>query len=468
MSATGSKREPAPTDRLGVAGVTLVAGLLGAAAIRRESREAAQEELFRQAEVTALLVRQQLQSIGPSVGRPAIVRAQRVLEEVRLIGGHDFLEAALVTNRGRFVDLVENLVLLPLLAVGDVDRNVVTVTVDGRSVFATVRTISVARPNEDASIRMLVAIGRFDTFVIGGVLTRTLLFALVVGAAVAIALALALSRDLGRRLAGLSAVARSYAKGDFDARAPASGSDELAQVGVAFNDMAAELEDLRRREREFLMSVGHDLRTPLTTIRGYAEGLDSGTLSADDLPRVAGVLHTQTDRLSRLVEDVILLARVQSNEFTLRPEPVDLAAHLGGVVDEYRSRAGAEHVHLEEALQDVGTIDVDPDRVAQIAGNLLDNAMRYTPAEGKVRIALEAVGKGVRLSVADTGPGIDEEDLPHVFERLYVAQRYRAVRSEGSGLGLSIVKELADAMGAVVEVSSVPGDGTTVSVIVRP
>ena len=111
---------------------------------------------------------------------------------------------------------------------------------------------------------------------------------------------------------------------------------------------------------------------------------------------------------------------------------------------------------------------MDPDRVAQIAGNLLDNAMRYTPAEGKVRIALEAVGKGVRLSVADTGPGIDEEDLPHVFERLYVAQRYRAVRSEGSGLGLSIVKELADAMGAVVEVSSVPGDGTTVSVIVRP
>ena len=214
------------------------------------------------------------------------------------------------------------------------------------------------------------------------------------------------------------------------------------------------------------MSVGHDLRTPLTTIRGYAEGLDSGTLSADDLPDVAAVLHTQTDRLSRLVEDVMLLARLQSREFTLEPEDVDLAAHLGGVVDEYRARAEAERVHFESALTDVGIVQVDPDRVAQIATNLLDNAMRYTPAEGTVTFDLDTIGKGVRLQVRDTGPGIDPEDLPHVFERLYVAQRYRAIRSEASGL--SIVKELADAMNGTAHVTSTPGDGTTVSVTLRP
>ncbi len=453
---------------LAVAAVTLVAGLLGAAAIRRESREAAQDELFRQAEVTARLVEQQLRGVGPAVERPAVLRVQRALEEVRRIGGHDFIEAALITNRGRFVDLVDDPVLLPLIAVGGVDREVKTVTVDGDRVFATVRAINLATPGDDASVRMLVAIGRFDTFVIGGVITRTLIFALLVGAALAVVLALALSRDLGRRLSSISQTARSYAKGDFKARAPADGSDELAQVGLAFNDMAGELEDLRRREREFLMSVGHDLRTPLTTIRGYAEGLDSGTLSADDLPDVAAVLHTQTDRLSRLVEDVMLLARLQSREFTLEPEDVDLAAHLGGVVDEYRARAEAERVHFESALTDVGIVQVDPDRVAQIATNLLDNAMRYTPAEGTVTFDLDTIGKGVRLQVRDTGPGIDPEDLPHVFERLYVAQRYRAIRSEASGLGLSIVKELADAMNGTAHVTSTPGDGTTVSVTLRP
>ena len=453
---------------LAVAAVTLVAGLLGAAAIRRESREAAQDELFRQAEVTARLVEQQLRGVGPAVERPAVLRVQRALEEVRRIGGHDFMEAALITNRGRFVDLVDDPVLLPLIAVGGVDREVKTVTVDGDRVFATVRAITLATPGDDASVRMLVAIGRFDTFVIGGVITRTLIFALLVGAGLAVVLSLALSRDLGRRLSSISQTARSYAKGDFKARAPADGSDELAQVGLAFNDMAGELEDLRRREREFLMSVGHDLRTPLTTIRGYAEGLDSGTLSADDLPDVAAVLHTQTDRLSRLVEDVMLLARLQSKEFTLEPEAVDLAAHLGGVVDEYRVRAESERVHLESALADVGIVQVDPDRVAQIATNLLDNAMRYTPAEGTVTFGLATIGKGVRLQVRDTGPGIDPEDLPHVFERLYVAQRYRAIRSESSGLGLSIVKELADAMNGTADVTSTPGDGTTVSITLRP
>jgi signal transduction histidine kinase len=453
---------------LAIAATTLIAGLLGAAAIRRESREAAQDELFRQAEVTARLVEQALQGIGPSVERPAILRVQRMLEEVRLVGGHDFMEAALVTNRGRFVDLVDGPVLLPLIATGGVDREVATITVDGDRVFATVRSIRLANPSNDGSVRMLVAIGRFDTFVIGGVITRTLLFALFMGAVVAVALALGLSRDLGRRLSTVSEAARSYAKGDFDARAPTGGDDELSQVGVAFNDMADELKNVRKREREFLMSVGHDLRTPLTTIRGYAEGLDSGTLDGDDLPRVARVLHAQTDRLSRLVEDVMLLARLQSNEFTLQREPVDLAAHLGGVIDEYRTRADAERVHLAASLSDVGTVEVDPDRIAQIVSNLLDNAMRYTPAEGKVFIALDSVGKAIRFQVRDTGPGIDAEDLPHVFERLYVAQRYRAIRSEASGLGLSIVKELADAMDGKVGVTSVPGEGTTVSVTLRP
>ena len=314
---------------------------------------------------------------------------------------------------------------------------------------------------------MLVAIGRFDTFLIGAVVTRTLLFALIVGGALAAVLAFGLSRNLGRRLDRLSSAARAYAAGDFAVRAPDSGTDELADVGHAFNDMAAEMADIRRRERDFLMNVGHDLRTPLTTIRGYAEVLDSGTLDADDLPRVAGVLHTQTDRLSRLVEDLMLLARLESREFDLRPEPVDLAAHLGEIVGVYRERADPAGVRVVAAIDDVGMVEVDPDRFAQIADNLLDNAMRYTPQEGTVTVRLYRTADDVHLEVQDTGRGIDEDDLPHVFERLYVAQRYRPVRPEGSGLGLSIVKELAEAMRGRVVVAGSPGRGTTVSVVLN-
>ena len=451
---------------LAVAALTLAAGLIGAAAIRRESREAAQNELFRQAEVTALLVEEQLEgAVSANVDRPAIARSQRVLNEVRIIGGHDFLEAALVAPRGRVIDLVVDPSLLPLIVVGVVDREVRTVTIDGRSVFATVRTIQIRGEGGDGSFRMLVAIGRFDTFVIGAVITRTLLFALIVGGALAVVLAIGLSRNLGRRLERLSDAARLYAAGDFTARAPESGHDELAEVSHAFNDMAAEMADLRRRERDFLMSVGHDLRTPLTTIRGYAEGLDSGTLDADDLPRVAGVLHNETDRLSRLVEDLMLLARLESREFDLQAEPVDLAAHLGEIVDGHRERADRAGVRVATDLANVGMVDIDPDRFGQIAGNLLDNALRYTPEGGAVTVRLSRRGSASALEVVDTGPGIDREDLPHVFERLYVAQRYRPVRPAGSGLGLAIVKELTDAMGGEVAVASTPGVGTTVTVV---
>jgi signal transduction histidine kinase len=212
------------------------------------------------------------------------------------------------------------------------------------------------------------------------------------------------------------------------------------------------------------MSVGHDLRTPLTTIRGYAEGLDAGEIEAADLARVGSVLRTQTDRLSRLVEDLTLLARLEAREFTLRTEPVDLAAHLKEIVEGYRTRADDAYVRLEFEAEPIGVLDVDPDRVAQICGNLLDNALRYTPDGGVVRVEVLGEDGRAAIRVTDSGPGIDAEDLDHVYERLYVAQRYRPVRPEGSGLGLSIVKELADAMGAEVTVTSELGVGTTVVV----
>ena len=297
-----------------------------------------------------------------------------------------------------------------------------------------------------------------------GALTRPLIFGLIVGALLALAVSALVSRRLGKRLSGLEEAAVNLAGGEFGARAPVEGDDDVAELGRTFNYMASSLQQAQRRERDFLMSVGHDLRTPLTTIRGYAEALDAGVIDADDFPRVADVLHRQTDRLSRLVEDLMLLARLEAREFNLRPESVDLAAHIHEQAEEHRVRAEKLGVRFEAHIQPVGSVFIDPDRVAQVVGNLVDNALRYTPEQGAVRLTMTGTARQVVFEVADTGPGIDEDDLPRVFERLYVAQRYRPVRPEGSGLGLSIVKELVDAMRGSVEVTSRPGHGTKVSV----
>jgi signal transduction histidine kinase len=159
----------------------------------------------------------------------------------------------------------------------------------------------------------------------------------------------------------------------------------------------------------------------------------------------------------------MLLSRIEAREFSLRPESVDLAAHLKGVLEGFSERADVARIVLEADLDPVGIVTIDPDRVAQVVGNLLENALRYTPEAGRVVLSLRQ-DHDVRIAVSDTGPGIDVADLPHIWERLYVTARYRPVRPEGSGLGLSIVRELIDAMGASATVESSPGRGTSITV----
>jgi two-component system sensor histidine kinase BaeS len=278
------------------------------------------------------------------------------------------------------------------------------------------------------------------------------------------ALAGLLARRLGDRLRRVDDAAGLVAAGDLTARVEDEGDDEVSHLADSFNEMAQQLEAAAKREQDFLLNVGHDLRTPLTSIAGYAETLADGKVGEHELPGVAAALQRQSIRLSRLVEDLMLLARLEAREFSLRPEPVDLGGLVRGVAEEYRARAGDASVRLEIDTDSAGAVEVDPVRVSQIVSNLVENALRYAPEGGDVRVFTRVGGGQIVISVSDTGPGIDPGDIPRVFERLYVAQRYRAVRPEGSGLGLSIVHELVTAMGGVVEVASQPGEGTTVTV----
>ena len=273
-----------------------------------------------------------------------------------------------------------------------------------------------------------------------------------------------LSRWLGSRLSVLSDAAHNLAEGDLTARANQEGADEIADLAHSFNLMASRLQEGQSREQEFLMSVGHDLRTPLTTIGGYAEALDEGDLEDQETRRIARVLSRETDRLRRLVGDLMLLARLEAREFDLRPEPVDVAAHLTEIAESFGKRAEESRIGFDVQIEETGILVTDPDRLAQIVTNLTENALRYTPEAGRVVLSVSAQDETIEVVVADTGSGIDHDDLPRVFERFFVARRYRRARPEGSGLGLAIVKQLVDAMGGTVKVESEVGTGTKFTV----
>ncbi len=448
----------------GMVAVALVTLLIGGVAasvlVARSVAESERQEFFRQAEATGRLIQTSLERNAQLPARRQLAQLEGVRRVAEEIGGHDYLEAIVRTAQTELV-LPEDARLVPMLpGLTDLARGeAFEVEVDGETVTALVMPL---RLGDRGSATVVV--GRTDPLVPWRVVFGRFLMALAAAVVLAALVAVALSRWLGRRLDGLAAAARSVAAGDLSARAPDRGRDEVADVARSFNRMAAQLEDARRRERDFLMSVSHDLRTPLTTIRGYAEGLADEAVDPADIARVGGVLHTQADRLSRLVDDLVLLSRLEARQFTLRPERVDLAAHLKEVAESMRARADAARVRLTTEIAPVGGVHVDADRVAQVAGNLLENAMRYTPEGGLVTLRVGWREGRAWFQVADTGPGIDPADLPYVFERLYVAQRYRPVRPEGSGLGLTIVKELVDAMGGSVAVDSTPGRGTAVTV----
>lgn len=450
-----------------VAVVTLaVGGVAAALLVNRSVQASARAEFTRQAEATARLIEAAVQERGMMMGHSALRSLGGTLAVVRAVGGHDYVEAVLVGPAGGETVVGEAAPLAAQIPGGAAalrERVQFAAEVDGEAVAAFALPVEVGgRPPG----RVVVVIGTDLELVPWPPLAVQLLWGLAIGVALAALLAIWLSRFLGRRLEGLSAASRRLAEGNLSARVPVEGNDEIAEVAVAFNEMAGDLEEARRREREFLVSVGHDLRTPLTTIAGYAEALNEGKVANEDLSRVGAVVYRETGRLSRLVEDLMLLSRLEAGEFTLRPEPVALAAHLRGAADAFGGRAEAAGVRLETDLADVPVAAVDPDRIDQIVGNLVENALRYAPAGGTVRLALHREGDRARISVADDGPGIETADLPHIFERLYVAQRYRAARPEGSGLGLAIVRQLAEAMGGGVEVASTPGRGTTISALI--
>jgi two-component system sensor histidine kinase BaeS len=289
---------------------------------------------------------------------------------------------------------------------------------------------------------------------------------LVLGAAIvalggAALVAAYLARRMTRPLAAMEATAGRIAAGDLSARVDTEhvADDELGSLARAINAMAEGLDASRGHERAFLLSVSHDLRTPLTSIRGYAEAMLDGTVADKDAQlRAAEVIASESRRLERLVADLLELARLDTHQFSLRPLPIDARNVVEEAVDAFRPAATdlGLALHMDGAVEPTPAF-ADPQRVAQIMANLVENALKY--ATTTVTVGVRTVGDSIEMRVDDDGPGIAPNDLPHVFERLYTSRTVPG-RIVGTGIGLAIVHELAATMGGDARVEPIDAAGT--------
>ncbi|MFO7692107.1 MAG: HAMP domain-containing sensor histidine kinase [Vicinamibacterales bacterium] len=291
---------------------------------------------------------------------------------------------------------------------------------------------------------------------------------LIVGSAVA---SLAIFRPAHRRLRGLEQVAQAIGEGDLTARAQESGGDEVAALARAFNRMAGDLEARTRAmelsdrtRRQLLADVSHELKTPLAAIRGYAETLSMPEVRLDEgtRRRYLEVVGDETLKLERIVGDLLDLARLEGGGLTLTCGDVPVAQLFRRVADRHQREMLEKQVTLETSVAaDMPAVWGDAARLEQALQNLVANALRHTPEGGQISLAAARAGEGVSLTVHDTGSGISEGHLPHIFDRFYKsdASRTDPYSKSGSGLGLSIVKAIVERHGGTVAAANTPGGG---------
>jgi signal transduction histidine kinase len=266
-----------------------------------------------------------------------------------------------------------------------------------------------------------------------------------------------LARRTGAPVADLIEGAGRIEAGEIGTQVPERGPSEVRSLARAFNAMSARLAANEGARRTLLADVSHELRTPITVMQGTLEGVIDGVYPADEA-HLRPVLD-ETRVLSRLIDDLRTLSLSEAGALRLHREPTDLPALLAEVVASHRAVAEEAGVSLDLDVGEVAPISVDPSRIRQVTANLVANALRYTPADGRVAVAASAAGDEVTIRVSDTGSGMEPDEVEHAFDRFY-----RSQGSTGSGLGLSIARNLVEAHGGRIGLTSEAGRGTTVVV----
>jgi signal transduction histidine kinase len=271
----------------------------------------------------------------------------------------------------------------------------------------------------------------------------------VIAAAIALAMVQVLARGMTSPLREMASAARAMARGEHGRRVTATSRDEVGELARAFNVMAAELEEVDRVRRDLVANVSHELRTPITALQAVLENLVDGVEAPN--PETFRTMLKQVERLGRLVSQLLDLSRLESGTVPLQRRPFAVRALLEDAAEECRLHAPATPVEVRVDPPDL-TVDADPERVHQVVANLLENAVRHSPPASPVSVTASTTdtGRHIRLEVADTGPGIPEDEAGRVFERFYRADAARASADGGAGLGLAIARWIVDLHGGSI------------------
>ena len=287
-----------------------------------------------------------------------------------------------------------------------------------------------------------------------------LLVAGAVAALVALVIARWLARGMTQPLRDMAEAARRMETGDYSRRVVTDSRDEVGRLAEAFNRMSAELDGLEMLRRELVANVSHELKTPISALRAHLENLLDGVEEPN--PETLQVMLVQSERLGRLVDELLDLSKLESGDVPLEREPVEVAPLVAQVLSEIQVARPESAVSVSDELPvDLPAVYADRERVHQVLFNLLDNAVRLTPSGGRVTVSASRHSGSVDVAVADTGPGISPEDLPRVFERFFRVDASRSRDDGGTGIGLAIARSVVEAHGGRIWAESERGKGST-------
>jgi len=435
---------------LGSCVVALVAVVLAVPLLRGVARDQSRAELVRSVETLA--------------GSPRL-SAQLVAREERALGPDDRRYGLLGNGGSTAGDALDYVDEADLAALRRTGRLSTQHRVDGREYLV-----------EGRAIRTGV-LGKRGTFVLGAqptsgvgaatsALLRRLGLALLLGLLAAGVVSLVVARRMARRVREAAERAHRLAGGERGLQEPpAADLQEIDEMSVALTRLDAALATSEERQREFLLSISHELRTPLTALRGYAEALRDGAIPPDQVAEVGTTLTAETRRLDQFIGDLLSLARLEADDFRLQEGTVDVAALLTETAAAWQATASSSEVELATSLPaDPQPFRGDPVRLRQLLDGLVENAMRVTPAGGRVVIRAEQDAASTTLSVTDTGPGLGPDEYERAFERAFLRDRYAAHRAVGTGLGLSIADRLCRRMGGTLTASPGTPTGTVMAV----
>ncbi|GGI45344.1 two-component sensor histidine kinase [Paenibacillus marchantiophytorum] len=294
---------------------------------------------------------------------------------------------------------------------------------------------------------------------------KLIIYVLVIVLAVGSLLILIASRYLVNPLKKLTLATERLSRGNFNVHVSVKQKDELGMLAHSFNHMAGELKQLEQMRQDFVSNVSHEIQSPLTSIRGFSKVLRNADLDVSERDHYLVIIERESERLSRLSENLLKLASLESEHHPFKPTTYDLDEQLRRVVVFYEPQWSSKQLDLDLELPRV-KITADSDQLSQVWMNLLGNAIKFTPSGGAIRIHLQPLNDRIRISILDTGRGIPAVDLERIFERFYKADAARERETDGSGLGLAIVRKIVELHHGVIEVHSEIDHGTRFSVTI--